>query len=146
YNVGFHGTSDPVATNYNTLHIMAQKSLPVGGYISAGYYRGLGPDALYLSSMGELHKQGFMAGWSSPDIKVGLKGLQKLVIAADVMTGKNVLGAGGGGVYFYFNDYVDLLTGPVFFTDKLLQPGGKRMLWTLQLDIDIPLKKAPKTP
>ena len=28
--------------------------------------RGLGPDLLYTSSTGELHKQGFIGGWSSP--------------------------------------------------------------------------------
>ena len=87
-----------------------------------------------------------MIGWISSDIPVGLTGLKKINLAADVQTGKNGLGAGGGGVYFYFNDYVDLLTGPVFYTDKALQPGGKSMLWTLQLDVDIPLKEAPKTP
>jgi hypothetical protein len=26
-----------------------------------------------------------------------------------------------------------------FFFDRALQPGGRRMLWTLQLDVDVPL-------
>jgi hypothetical protein len=29
----------------------------------------------------------------------------------------------------------------VFFFDKALQPGGKKMLWTAQVDVDIPLGK-----
>ena len=111
-----------------------------------GFYHGLGADVLYTNSDGKIVRTGAMLGWISSDIPVGLTGLKKINLAADVQTGKNVLGAGGGGVYFYFNDYVDPLTGPVFFTDKALHPGGKSMIWTLQLDIDIPLKKAPKTP
>jgi hypothetical protein len=57
------------------------------------------------------------------------------------MTGKNVFGAGGAGLDIYFNDYIGLITGPVFFFDKDLQPGGQRTFWTVQLDIDIPLGK-----
>ena len=70
---------------------------------------------------------------------VGLKGLKKVLVVGDVQTGKNVFGAGGVGVELYFNDYIDLIAGPVVFIDKALQPGGKRTLWTTQLDVDIPL-------
>ena len=58
---------------------------------------------------------------------------------ADVQTGSNVFGAGGPGLYVYFTDNIDLLTGPVFFFDPALQPGGRRMLWTVQLDVDVTL-------
>ena len=44
----------------------------------------------------------------SPDIQVGLKGLKKINIAADVQTGKNVLGAWGFGTNIYFADNVSL--------------------------------------
>ena len=46
----------------------------------------------------------------------------------------------------YFNDYVDLIVGPVFYLDSKLQPGGAAHLWTTQIDVDIPLGKAPKKP
>ena len=36
---------------------------------------------------------------------------------------------------------VSLLVGPVFFLDSALQPGGRKHLWTAQLDVDIPLGK-----
>jgi hypothetical protein len=85
-----------------------------------------------------------MIGWTSPDIKIGLKGLQKLTIAADIQTGKNVLGGGGVGVNVYINDVVSLLVGPVFYTDAALQPGRAGHLWTTQLDIDIPLGRSPR--
>ncbi len=137
YNVGFRKD----VTDYNAVHLMFQKSLPGGGYIAAGLYHGMS-DVLFTNSDGEIVKTGAMLGWLSPDIKVGLKGLEKIIIAADIQTGKNVLGGGGVGVYFYFNDYVSLLVGPVFYTDSRLQPGGATHLWTTQLDIDIPLGKS----
>ena len=136
YNVGFRKN----ATDYNVVHLMFQKTLPVGGYIAAGLYHGMS-DVLFTNSDGEIVKTGAMVGWFSPDIKVGLKGLQKINLTADIQTGKNVLGGGGVGVYFYFNDYVSLLVGPVFYFDSKLQPGGASHLWTTQLDIDIPLGK-----
>ena len=146
YNAGFHGEHDLVPTNYNASHVMFQKSLPIGGYIAAGFYHGLGPDVLYTNSDGKLVKTGAMIGWFSPDIPVGVTGLKKINLTADIQTGKNALGGGGFGVYLYFNDYVDLLVGPVFFTDSKLQPGGAKHLWTTQIDIDIPLGKATKAP
>jgi hypothetical protein len=141
YNIGFHGSGSSLpANNYNTLYAMAQKTLPTGGYISGGFYYGLGTEALYASSEGEIHRAGAIVGFASPDIKVGLKGLSKILIIGDVMTGKNVLGAGGAGINFYFNDYIAAIVGPVFFFDKELQ-FGQRTLWTMQIDIDIPLGK-----
>jgi hypothetical protein len=123
---------------------MGQKSLPFGGYVSVGGYYGLGPDVLYTNERGEVKKAGAIVGWSSPDIVVGLKGLQKIDIIGDVQTGRNALGGGGLGLDIYFNDYIGIITGPVFYFDKHMQPGGASWFWTTQIDIDIPLGKAPK--
>jgi hypothetical protein len=136
YNVGFKKD----VTNYNVLHLMAQKAIPGGGYVAVGAYHGL-TKALFTNSEGRVVRTGIMAGVFSPDIQVGWKGLKKINLTADVQTGKNVLGAWGFGSYFYFADGVSLLVGPVFFFDKALQPGGKKMLWTAQVDVDIPLGK-----
>lgn len=135
YNLGF---KDGV-TDYNVLHFMAQKAIGGTGYIAAGLYHGLGNESLFTNSEGKVVRTGAMAGLFSPDIKVGMKGLKKINLTADVQTGKNVLGAGGVGVYLYFTDTISLLTGPVFFFDRALQPGGRRMLWTVQADVDVPL-------
>lgn len=134
-NIGF---SD--GTKYNLFYAVAQKALPMGGYISAGFYHGLS-DSLFYSSEGKKTQNGALVGWASPDIKIDITGLSKIILSADVQTGKNGFGGGGGGVTFYFNDYVALITGPVFFFDKNLQPGGQSMMWTTQLDVDIPLGK-----
>jgi hypothetical protein len=139
YNAGFKND----VTDYSVIHLMFQKSLPFGGYLAAGMYHGFN-DVLFTNSDGKIVKTGAMIGWLSPDIKIGLKGLQKVNFTADVQTGKNVLGAGGPGVYVFFTDYISLLVGPVFFVDKALQPGHAGHLWTTQLDIDIPLGKSPK--
>ncbi len=135
YNLGFKEG----VTDYNVLHFMAQKAIGGTGYIAAGLYHGLGTESLFTNSEGNVVRTGFMAGIFSPDINVGVKGLKKINVTADVQTGKNVLGAGGVGVYFYFTDTISLLTGPVFFFDKALQPGGRAMLWTFQVDVDVPL-------
>ena len=134
YNLGFHKN----VTDYNVMHLMAQKSLPFGGYIAAGFYHGFN-SLLFTNSDGNVAKTGAMVGWSSPDIIVGRKGLKKIDVLADVQTGKNVLGAGGIGADIYFNDYIGLIVGPVFFVDSALQPGGAARMWTTQLDVDIPL-------
>jgi hypothetical protein len=136
YNVGTKGD----VTNYNVLHFMVQKSIGGSGYIAAGLYRGLN-ETLFTNSEGKVVRTGAMIGFFSPNIEVGWKGLKKINLTADLQTGKNVLGGGGAGVYFYFTDTIDLLIGPVFFLDKALQPGGRKFMWTAQVDIDIPLGK-----
>lgn len=56
----------------------------------------------------------------------------KLVLAADYASGKNVIGGGGVGVYYYFTPGISLLTGPVFFNDAKY---NGRWKWSIQLDI-----------
>lgn len=134
YNVG---TKSDV-TDYNVLHFMVQKGLPFGGYVAGGLYHGTN-DLLFTNSDGEVVKTGAMFAGASPDIPIGLKGLKKINLIADVQTGKNVLGAWGFGPTVYFADNVSLIIGPVFFFDRNLQPGGSRTMWTTQLDIDFSL-------
>src|SRR5215471_6574954 len=90
YNVGFREN----VTNSNILYLMAQKTLPFGGYVAAGVYRGTN-DVLFTNSDGKIVKTGALFSATSPDIKVGLKGLNKVLVIGDVQTGKNIFGAGG---------------------------------------------------
>jgi hypothetical protein len=133
-----------LGTDYNMLYAQLQHTIPgVGGYVSVGGYYGL-QDKLYQASDGSgTNRAGFMGGFISPDITINAPWLQKINVAADVQTGKNAFGAVGGGLYFYFTDKVDLLTGPVYFMDPGSQPGGKQWFWTVQLDIDLPLRSTP---
>jgi len=93
-----------------------------------------------------VNRSGFMGAISAPDINVNIPGLKKIVPVADIQTGKNAFGAAGFGLYFYFTDTIDLLTGPVFFFDKALQPGSSSFLWTVQLDIDVTLFASEPAP
>jgi hypothetical protein len=106
--------------------------------VAAGLYHGLNR-TLFTNSDGDVVETGAMIGAGSPDISIGLRGLRKITIVADVQTGKNVLGAWGFGANVYFADNVSLLVGPVFFFDRDLQPGGSKYMWSAQLDVDIPL-------
>jgi hypothetical protein len=127
-------------TNYNILHIMFGKTFPYVGVLEIGGYYGLNKKLL-TSSDGDENNAGIMAGWFSPDIHIGVPAVEKLVLAWDIMTGKNVLGATGGGLYVYFTPAIDLLLGPVYFFDSKLQPNETKWLWSVQIDVDIDLKK-----
>ena len=134
YYIGFKED----VTDFNVLYLMLQKSLPFGGYVAGGLYHGVN-SVLLTSSDGDVNQTGAMFGWASPDVEIGLRGLRKLNVVADVQTGENVLGAWGFGSNVYFADNVSLLVGPVFFFDRNLQPGGSKYMWSAQLDVDIPL-------
>jgi hypothetical protein len=126
-------------SDYHLLHATLGKTTPIG-LIGVGGYYGAGSKALWTGTDGE-ERAGFMASWVSPDIKLDLPGLQKVIFLADVATGENWLGGVGGGIGFYFNPSVSLLTGPVFFLDQdyYKSVAGTDWLWTVQLDIDAEL-------
>lgn len=132
FGVGF----EEDVNDQNVLYAMIGKTLPYVGLPQIGIYYALNAD-LFRSAEGEEARVGLLAGWFSPAIDVPL--IDKIVLAWDIQTGANVLGATGGGIYFYLTPAIDLLTGPVFFFEKRLQPGMSSWLWTLQLDVDVDL-------
>lgn len=140
-SVGIMGVGLEKGVNdYNMLHVTLGKTFPAVGALALGAYYGVSKE-LFVDAGGAKKQAGVLASWMGPDIKVGLPGLDKIVPAADLQTGKNVFGAVGGGLYFYFTPAVDLLVGPVFFLERDLQPGQARWLWTVQLDVDVELRK-----
>ena len=143
-NVGFR--SD--VSDYDLLHLSIGKTLPVVGALAVGGYYGAGSKILWTSGTGSVNRAGFMASWTSADIKIGRPGLDKIIFLADVATGKNWMGAVGGGIGLYFTPAIDLLTGPVYFLDKdyYRATAGTNVLWTVQLDVDVDfaLPKPPK--
>jgi hypothetical protein len=145
--VGTKGTTaTQLGTDYDMLYAQAQHSLPFGGFVSVGGYYGLTP-RLYTSSAGDEQRAGFIGGAGSPDIPLDLPWLQKLTFSADVQTGKNTFGAAAGAVNLFFTDKISVLMGPVYFFDRALQPGNSQLMWTVQLDIDMPLRpSAPASP
>ncbi|MGH7499102.1 MAG: hypothetical protein ACREL3_09665 [Gemmatimonadales bacterium] len=137
WSLGIYGVGLKKGFNdQNVVHAVLGKTLPRIGSVSAGGYYALNED-LARSSDGKDARSGLLAGWLSPSIDVPR--IDKIILAWDIQTGKNVLGATGGGAYFYFTPAIDLLTGPVFYFDKELQPGGSDWLWTVQVDVDLDL-------
>ena len=129
FGLGF----DSGVNDYNVLHFELGKNTPIGIF-SAGVYYGLS-DTLLIDVNEEQTQLGFMVGYLSPDIKVG-KYIDKIVLAADIMTGNTALGAFGGGIYIYFTPAISLLTGPVIPIEKAAFENNS-LLWTMQLDVDI---------
>jgi hypothetical protein len=111
----------------NVVDFIVGKTLPHGaGRVSAAYY--VGSSENLRSSAGEKENTGFMIAYDRTIVP------DKLVFAADYASGKNAIGGGGAGLYYYFNKSVSLLGGPVRFNDKGIN--GK-MKWTLQLDVNL---------
>ena len=146
-NAGFKsGVSD-----YDLLHGTIGKTLPVVGTLAVGGYYGAGSSALWKGSDGNVNRSGFMASWTSPDIKIGKPGLDKIVFLGDASTGKNWFGAVGGGIGLYFTPAIDILTGPVYLLDKNLYKANPmantNLMWTVQLDVDLDFRTpAPAAP
>ena len=113
-------------TNQNVVHLIVGKSLPNNqGRIHASYYVGNGE--VLRSSTGEKENAGYMIGydrWLKKD---------KVMLAADYASGKNAIGGGGVGLYYFFTPNISLLAGPVWFNDAAIN--GK-MKWTTQFDIN----------
>ena len=137
WSIGIFGAGLKKGFNdQDVLGAVIGKTLPRVGAISIGGYYALNKD-LFRSADGGEARSGMMAGWLSPSIDVPR--IDKIVLAWDIQTGKNALGATGGGAYLYFTPAIDLLIGPVFFFEHELQPGGSKSLWTAQLDVDLNL-------
>jgi hypothetical protein len=132
FNVGMK--SD--VTNQNIVHLVIGKTIPHVGRLSAGPY--IGNDKVLRSSQGDKENTGVMVafdrGFMPTKDKLGNE-YSKLVLAADYASGKNALGGGGVGLYYYFTKNISLLTGPVWFNDEGINGKWK---WTAQLDINFP--------
>lgn len=139
-NIGFEKN----VTDLTLFHAEIGKTFGSFGNLTVGGYYGVNKYAMF-STEAKVPQGGAMVAYTSPDINVKVTGLDKIVILADAMTGKNNFGAVAAGIGFYFTPAIDVLTGPVFFLDKGTQPGGSSMLWTVQLDVDFDLR-APAPP
>ena len=126
------GTKDKV-TNQNVLYGVIGKTIPMLGRLSVGPYIG------NKTALGGTDDSGFMAALDHgfiPTKDAAGNEFNKIVLAADYASGKNYIGAGGVGVYYFFTKDISLLTGPVWFNEKSLNGAWK---WTTQLDINLPL-------
>jgi hypothetical protein len=113
-------------TNQNIVYLQTGRSLPNGRTrLRAAYYVGNG--SVLRSSTGEKQNAGHMVALDHQLVP------NKVVLAADYASGKNAIGGGGVGVYYYFTPNISLLAGPVWFNDPGLNGETK---WTTQLDVN----------
>jgi len=102
------GTKSGV-TNQDVVYGLVGRSLPNNcGRLSVAYYVG-GNKAALAGSNG----QGFMVAYDKSLLKSKDKSYDKVIVAADYASGKNYIGGGGVGLYYYFTPNIDLLAGPV---------------------------------
>ena len=123
---GFGQERGPSDNQLDVIQLVTGKTLSDGTTrLHASVYIG-NADALRSSAGGE-QNAGFMAA-----IDHALPG-GKWVLAADFASGKNAIGGGAVGVYYYFTKDIAILTGPVWFNDKGINGGPKA---TVQLDVN----------
>ncbi|HSB20876.1 MAG TPA: hypothetical protein VLD85_12765 [Anaeromyxobacteraceae bacterium] len=139
YGLGFKKD----VNDYNVFHAEIGKTLGAYGVAAIGGY--IGNDKLLVDENGAKEASGFMASYVSPDVAINKPGLTKINFFADLQTGKSALGGWGLGIGLYFTPAIDILTGPVFFLNEKVQPGGSKVLWSVQLDVDVDLMTKAKT-
>lgn len=123
-------------TDYNVGYLVIGKSVPGVGRFSLGPYTG--NSKLLVDAQGEKENTGFMAAFDRGFMPVnGPDGAEfnRLVLAVDYASGKNALGGGAVGLYYYFTKNISLVAGPVWFNEEAINGKTK---WTIQLDINIP--------
>ena len=126
-NIGIFnvGTKSGV-TDYNIFDFIVGKTLPFSlGRVHLGYYAG---SNTLKDSSGNVDNKGFMVGYDKYIYE------DKILFAGDYAAGKNALGGGGIGVYFFFTNNISLLVGPVWFNDSGINGDMK---WTSLLDINL---------
>ncbi len=136
FNVGTK-TSGSSRTDQDVAYMVIGKTINPIGRFSIGPY--IGNHAALISSDGDYNNTGVMVAFDHGFIPVkdkdGNVDYNKLVFAADYASGKNAIGGGGFGLYYYFTKDISLLTGPVWFNDQGINGKWK---WTVQLDINLP--------
>ena len=130
------GTKSDV-TNQNIVYGVIGKSIPGIGRLSVG--PSIGNKNVLVDKNGEKENAGFMAAFDRAFLPVKDKEgneFSRVVFAADYASGKNAIGGGGAGLYYFFTKDISLLAGPVFFNEEAINGKWK---WTVQLDINTAL-------
>lgn len=139
YNVGTKRDGGSSRTDFDIMHVIVGKTLPMNlGRLHVGAYSG--NDKLLLNKDGNKDNTGFMIGYDKGFMptKDDKGEYNKWIFAADYQSGKNVVGAGGFGIYHFFTRDISLLTGPVWFNEPIMAIANPdiKWVWTTQLDIN----------
>jgi hypothetical protein len=129
-------------TDVDITYINIGKTIPIIGRLFVGGYIGNKPSILGLVASGGnsiasgVTNKGMTVAWDRsflPAKSAGGTDYYRLVVCADVATGKNFYGGDGGGIAWYFNENLSLLAGPVFFNDV---PFNGQWKFSTQLDVN----------
>lgn len=127
------GTKKDV-TDQNVVYGVIGKTISTLGRFSVGPY--IGNSSVLVDKNGDKENTGVMAAFDHGFVPMkDAEGNEynKLVFAADYASGKNLVGGGGFGLYYFFTKDISLLTGPVWFNEEAINGKWK---WTVQLDIN----------
>lgn len=126
-------------SDFDLLHATMARTFRAGTF-GVGAYYGAGSASLWTFHEGE-KRSGFMGSWLSPSWALGLPGLEKVDLRVDFATGWNWLGGAAAGVGLHFAKGLELRTGAVLFVDwdYYERLGLTGWLWSIQLDVDVPL-------
>lgn len=117
-------------TDQNVVDVILGKSVFGGQFCVAGYSGS--------RAMGK-NRQGFMVSYMHPFCKrqhCDGREYYKWILCGDYASGKNTIGGGGVGIYYYFTPDIDIVTGPVWFNSAKLNGKWK---WTVQIDFNFSL-------
>lgn len=120
-------------TDLNVVDVVTGRTLPAGlGRLHLAGYAG-NPKTL-VDSGGVKEAAGFMVAYdrSFLDVKDPKGDFCRFDLAADYVSGRNAIGGGGVGLYYYFTKDLDVLAGPVWFNERAL---NGRWKWTTQVDL-----------
>jgi len=137
FNVG----TEKDLTDMNIVFGILGKTIPKIGRIHVGPYFGNRNAKAFIMEDSGNEDLGVMVGFDRgflPKKDKDGNEFNRLVIAGDYASGKNALGGGGFGVYYFFTRDISLLTGPVWFNDEDINGKWK---WTIQLDVNAVLLK-----
>ena len=134
YNLGpslSRAVAPSVTSGQNIIYVLAAKTIPVMGRLSAGYYRGseraLVSDATTLNAAND----GLLLSWDRTMSEIS----DKLWMAVDYQGGNNVDGAVNVGASWSFAKNVSVIFGYDMYTTKALAGNNT---FTTQLDINYP--------
>lgn len=137
FKVGFFNagtrTHGAFRTNQNIVDVIFGKSLPdwIGGKFFIAGFSG-------SRAMGK-NRQGFMVAYQKPfanEVYCDGREFSRWIFVADYASGKNTIGGGGFGVYYYFTPDISILTGPIWFNSAKI---NGRWKWSVQIDITFPI-------
>ena len=129
------GTKKDV-TDQNVVDLVIGKTIAGVGRLSAGPY--IGNDRVLVDGTGRKANKGFMVAFDrgfAPSQSADGSTFNRVAFATDYASGKNAIGGGSVGAYYFFTKDISLLAGHVWFNDERINGKSK---WTLQLDINLP--------